>query len=111
MTYKEILQKEHNYINSIGGYSHLTEFNQIINDIQREKIRAYYKENKTCYLCKINDRKFTKYAGQKIYNFEYNYILPKKSKKIKSLLKKETLEYKKIFDAIEEEGGICLTWV
>lgn len=108
------------------------EFDKSINDISRAMIIAYQQEHGCCYLGKVNlyedgsddpDYHFTLYTGQKIYNFEFDLVLPCEDEELRLLIVAHNNTHKKvmekmfmdnitkIFNRLHEIGGISLTWV
>lgn len=103
-----------------------TEFDKSINDTSRDTIEAMYHEKGECWLGNINlyDRHeipftLTEYTlDTKIYNFSYDFILPKHSPEIEKMIndrfnKTQKNLYKNgadIIDAILKLGGVLLTW-
>ena len=116
-TLEEVKKIEKDYIESIGGFYNLTEFNQKINDIQRELIKAFKKEYGKCYIYNINRNEIVKhYEGEKVYNFGGDFILSENSQELVELIKQnrqkcsmKTID--KIYDYVELKKGICLKWV
>lgn len=126
----EVLEKEIGYVQQRGGYWGLTEFDQGINDIQREKIKAFKNVNNQCYLGKINfynvDREnidsidiLIPYEDQTVYNFEYDFYVNCYDEELVTMIKAYNKETKaseikiRIEDIIKkiEANGSCLTWV
>lgn len=81
----EIARRETGLFNLYGG--HIPEANAELNDLQREKIAAIYEGNGNAYIGKINyystdrealtvDTVFTEYTGQKVFNFDADFIVP-----------------------------------
>ena len=111
---------------SEGGTS---EFDMSINDISRAKIEEASKIWPEVYLGKVNlygdERQKTyemvKYTGQKVYNFEYSFIVPVKDPELekmidnrdKSVYTGTSADYimiKEIHAKMESIGGINLIW-
>lgn len=111
-----------------GGSS---EFDTTINGISRAMIVAYHKKHGKCFLGKINDYDqyganpqivFTPYTGQKIYNFEYAFVIAEEDEELRRMLKehntpkgkldsKATMELiEKIIARISDLGGEFLSW-
>lgn len=119
-----ILKKEGEYVKQHGG---LTEADFSINDIQREKITAYQKQHPNMHVGLINRHDRTrnflqKYAGEKVYNFGWDFIIPQHDTELlKLLLAREQAAYtgtkedverlKPIWAKIEQLGGLYLLWV
>lgn len=122
---KEI-QDEINQYFLHGGPS---EFERRLNELNRFLIEAFAKEKGEAWLGRVNryeeDRGkpyLVKYEGQKVYNFEYTFIVPCHDKELITLIKeREGAEYTgtcedaprvtKILDRIKELGGASLVWV
>jgi len=108
-----------------GGTS---EFDKSINDISRATIIAMKREYGQCYMLNINrypenkgQRYITKYTGQKIYNFEYTFIMPVYDSELKNMLIKHAKNsgfkegklmsnIKILVDRIYKNNGIALAW-
>ena len=114
----------------MGGYP--TEFDTEINDITVEKIKMFAALNNNgsgCYLGKINRYSEDKgkpylvpYDGQRVFNFEYGFMLPVYDEKLAEMIRdREHAEYtgtkadfvliEAIMGRIQELGGIHLFWV
>ena len=109
-----------------GGAS---EFDMSINDISRQKIKAFKKQFGKCFLYKINIYRHeeinicTEYTEQKIYNFSADFCLSSKDETIIQMLEehnkpKEKFSSKitmdnieKIYDRVIVLKGILLSWV
>ena len=88
---------------------------------QIQKIKTYAKENKECYLGNINlysqrrEKQFTKYEGQKIYDYQFEFIVPKKDNELKKLIeawnKGWSVKTFEIYDKIKELNGLYFIWV
>lgn len=102
-----------------------------INDISRAIIHAFAHLHSQCYLGSINLRdkerqnsnyQFVPYTGQKIYNFQYEFVIPDFNEELLQLViehnrPKEIYDSKKNIDRIQEMikmietlGGINLLW-
>lgn len=110
-----------------GGSS---EFDQSINVISRAMIVAYHKKHGKCFLGKINDYDqhganpqivFTPYTGQKIYNFEYAFVIAEEDEELRRMLKQHNTAklydgksasqlINKITARINDLGGEFLSW-
>lgn len=111
-----------------GGAS---EFDTSINDISRAVIDRFKKEHDHCYLGKINDYdcdrnnpdiQFVEYTGQKIYNFQYAFVIPSDDQPLREMIrehnrKKKTFNSADTMELIEQItkrvcdlGGIHLHW-
>lgn len=111
-----------------GGCS---EFDKSINDISRATIDAILRNYEQCFLGKINlkeeDRnnliyRFTPYIGQKIYNFQYQFVVPCEDEELRSLIvqyntpdkildsKNKYRGLDRIYERIKEIGGVILFW-
>lgn len=135
MELKKVIEKENNFIFNHGGILSITEFDQELNAIQIEKIKAFANENEVCYLGKINiyDKNIrnnidnfdplVKYEGQRVYNFEYDFMINTHDEEIINLLreynrpeqnpsgKKIMGRIELIFKRIDDIKGICFNWV
>lgn len=111
---------------SEGGTS---EFDMSINDISRAKIEEASKVWPEVWLGKVNlygderakTYELVKYTGQKIYNFDYAFIVPVKDQELENLINsRDKSEYtgtnadsvwvKKIFNRMDEVNTIHLIW-
>jgi len=92
---EEIIKHENEYFRLCGG--HIPEANEEWNNIQREKIAAVYEYNGKAYIGKINyygeEREaltinsiFAEYAGQMIYNFEADFVVPNKNTELAEMI-------------------------
>ena len=105
------------YAVSQGGVLALKEADDIWNDLNREIIKLYAEINPGCQLG-LFDKTVTKpYTGQKIYNFDYNFIIPKLDENLKKLIENRLLAKNtgedpimEIHDKIEAIGGITFLW-
>ncbi len=121
---QEVLKREGDYIRQHGE---LTEADFSINDIQRDKVQAYWKLHPDAHIGLVNryDRKrnfLQKYNGEKVLNFEWEFIIPQHDTELlKLLLAREQATYtgtqadverlKPIWARIEQLGGLYLIWV
>jgi hypothetical protein len=121
---KELNHKENELFKYWGG--HIPEANGELNDLQREKINAVYKEHGAAYLGKINfdeneresmmlENVFKTYAGEMVYNFDADYVIPTINLNLAEMIvefnKKSSLGLiDKIHNLIDESGGAYLIW-
>ena len=119
---KNILEKENKYFNR--GFIPL-EYDQELNDLQREKIKTFYKQHKKIWLGNINsyqDKPVLKeYKGEKIYNFEYDFVIPVFDKQLIDMitdyqntkydLKVIAEKIDQIFNRVKKLNGLTLYWV
>jgi len=136
MTNQETMQKlvkgEIDIFRRAGGMgSWPSEFDTDMNVITQEKIKLFpeLNNNGQCYLGKINRYTEDKgkpylmpYDGQRVFNFEYGFMIPVYDEKLVELIRdREHAEYTgtkddfrritEITDRIQELGGIHLFWV
>ena len=136
MTNQETMQKlvkgEIDIFRRAGGMgSWPSEFDTDMNVITQEKIKLFpeLNNNGQCYLGKINRYTEDKgkpylmpYDGQRVFNFEYGFMIPVYDEKLVELIRdRERAEYigtkddfrriTEIMDRIQELGGIHLFWV
>ena len=118
---KELEQKENQiFVNAWqNGFFYPTEFDQELNDIQREKIKVYKKKWGRAYGVRINEGKPMEMIRGKAKNFSFDAIVPVRNKKLIELI----LEYRKadikesynlidkIVSLVEKLGGDILHWV
>jgi len=110
---------------SNGGRS---EFDTSINDISRAIIGRYREKHGQCYLGRINRREnsdeafLIPYTGQKVFNFQYDVLVPCRDEKLSDMLEKHNVR-KGFFDSdatwerittilerIKELDGTQLIW-
>lgn len=128
-TLKELNTASSNYLRKHWDNGGTSEFDQSINYISREKIKAFKREKGSCWLVKINRYAEDKgkpylveYTGQMVYNFEYAAIVKTKDEVLIKLLKKYNSPHKKysgkrvmsqikeITNRIADTGGVFLQW-
>ncbi len=121
---QEVLKREGDYIRQHGE---LTEADFSINDIQRDKVQAYWKLHPDTHVGLVNryDRKrnfLQKYNGEKVLNFEWEFIIPQHDAELLRLLqvreqatytgtKADVERLTPIWARIEQLGGLYLIWV
>jgi hypothetical protein len=107
---------------------HIPEANSELNDLQQEKIAAIYEKHGKAYIGKINhyddertaltaDTVFVEYTGQKVYNFEADFVVPAADSGLAELIVQwnkgfpTSLELiSKITGQINRIGGANLMW-
>jgi len=123
----EIKERENALFRSYNG--RIPEANEELNDMQREKIAAFYESQEKAYIGKINyhgkenetlteDTVFVEYTGQMIYNFEVDFIVPNVDAKLAEMIVRWNGKIqspkinlvKSIFGRIDRIGGLPLTW-
>lgn len=119
---QEIIKKENEYFKRYGGP---TEADFAINDIQREKIRAYHRMHPNTLVGLINKhgrKNFLQvYQGEKVLNFEWDFIIPQYDAELLKLLtereqapytgtKEDAVRIDKIYERIKQSGGLYLYW-
>ena len=128
-TLEEVIKKENRYIRSHGGVWSLTEFDQGINDIQRDKITAFKKKYGKCYLGKVNYYSeervnidnieiLTEYTGQDIYNSEYAFCISIYDETLVELIRDYNHDNPKnvlnvvthIFNRVDKLEGLVFVW-
>jgi len=123
MYLQSIIQKENEYFKTYGGP---TEADFSINDIQREKIQAFYQQHPNTHVGKINRTErvgspIEKYTSQKVFNFQYDFIIPQHDPELERLLlereqatytgtKEDTVRLDKIYVRVKQLGGNYLYW-
>uniref|UniRef100_A0A6M3IM13 Uncharacterized protein n=1 Tax=viral metagenome TaxID=1070528 RepID=A0A6M3IM13_9ZZZZ len=134
-TMQQLIKDELDIFRRAGGMgSWPSEFDQDMNDITIEKIKTFAALNNNglgsyCYLGKINRYSedegkpyLVPYDGQRVFNFEYGFMLPVYDEKLVELIRdREHAEYTgtkedyrritEIMDRIQELGGIHLFWI
>jgi len=106
----------------------IPEANNELNNLQREKINVVYSEHNLAYIGKINfhgnereslllENVFKTYTGEKVYNFEADYVIPINDPAIAKMIVEwnsspptSTNLIEQITNRIEELGGANLTW-
>lgn len=125
----DLIQRENELFCSYGG--HITEADERWNALQRSKIAAFYEINLNAYIGKINrygaerdtltiDTVFSEYTGQRVYNFDANFIVPTADHELAEMIvswnSKNNAQptnpnlVDKINKRIEEIGGLILLW-
>ena len=97
----DLHNKQMAYIKKIGGFDNLKEADDYYNDLNRSIISAFFEENgEVAYIGKLNmyakqmnevkaeSDVYKQYNGEKVYNFEYDYIIPRKDSVLDVLIKK-----------------------
>lgn len=123
-TLEQCIKNANNYF-SVHGQP--TEYDKSINDTSRETIEAMHHENGECWLGKINlydedpkPFKLIQWKGEKVYNFEYAFILPKQDTEIETMINdranapynaiEDIKRINKIMARVGELNGILLYW-
>ena len=111
----DALDAQHNYLLCWGGPN---EADHSLNDISQVIIRALADEHDGCaYLGKINKTSLTRYVGQPIFNFEYNFCVPTEDPTLLELLAQWQREpgrldlFDSIWIQVKALGGQWLLWV
>lgn len=130
MTVQELKRKQLNHIAEIGGYWQLQEADDVHNDLNRDIIEAFRQEHEKAFIGLVNlpdevlkalreNQTVSIYeecVGQTIYNFGCDFIVPDADAKLGSLIKQWNMDGKdgslmdKIFDRIEQLGGVNFIW-
>lgn len=129
MTELKQTQQEHfAYIASIGGYSHLTEADDVHNGLNQKLIKAFKSTYGTAYLGRINfcgeqreellagkRSPIDEYVGQKIYNFSCDFVVPTKDKILENLIREwnktaSVTVLDAIYARVEAFDGTILLW-
>jgi len=122
-----IVERENALYKRWGG--NIPEANAELNDLQREKINAFYSESGTVYIGKINfydderkalkaEKVFTLHNGGEVYNFAADYIIPVPDNNLAEMIVEWNSDgvpnslklIEKITQRIDEIGGIHLMW-
>ena len=123
----EINKRENKHIARCGGVLSVLETDDILNDLQREKICAIYEAHGKAYMGKVNyhgvehkaltqETAYTEYTGQEVYNFDADYVVPVKDAGLAEMIVGWNADgptaglIDRIFNRIEEIGGIYLHW-
>ena len=128
---EELYSLESDYILRHWANGGRSEFDMSINSISRAIIEKYNERHGNCFLGAINQHKFLekgetatliKYSGQKVFNFEFDIVVPCFDKKLIDLLTEhntpqDSFDSQKTFRLIEaitskiqEIGGHQLFW-
>lgn len=111
---KECKIKSGEYLRLYDGFP--TEYDMSCNDISRDTITAMKKECGSCFLGKINlsegDKPLTEYTGQKIYNFQCDFIIPVHNTEIEQMIinDRTNIKVKDIIDRVYDVDGTVLIW-
>jgi len=77
----QLLMKRTEFVRSHGGYWEMTEFDQGINDINREIIAEFYSLYPDAWVGNINQNNnqpiMQKYNNECVYNFGWDFIIDK----------------------------------
>jgi hypothetical protein len=120
-TLDRLIEEENSYFAN-GNWP--TEFDQGLNDIQRQKIEVFKEKYGQCWLGRIN-KKFDdnnhlkEYEGEKVYNFGADFIIPKYDEKLELMIQSYLSNSHEsafsnindIFGYVHRIGGISFFWV
>ena len=105
------------YAASRGGILSLREADDTWNNFNREIIKEYAKVYPNCRLGSYNKAETVSYTGQKIYNFDYDFIISEPDEELKNLIEKRLFKgytdmasIMKIQNRIEAKNGEILIW-
>lgn len=108
---------QNSYASSIGGLAELKEADDTWNEYNVEIIKEFAKLHPNCMLGKFNESKFTPYTGQRIYNFDCDFIVPAEDAELQRLLKNrndkgytDLSSVMKIQSRIKGTGGMVFIW-
>jgi len=92
-TLETLLDTRLNFIQSHGGHWEVNEFDQDLNDINRDIITEYYKNNPDCWVGNINKYSkdqimMKKYEGEFVCNFEWVFIVSQFDQELLDLIEK-----------------------
>lgn len=109
------------YSDGTRAYDPPTEFDDGLNDLTRQKISCFCKENPQAWLGSINARNsdnpiIEQYTGGLVYNFGADFIVPVYDETLVSMItqwrqKAEIKLLDKIQNRIKQIGGLYLHWV
>ena len=126
--FAKVEQRETALIRSFGGLQHIKEANESLNDLQRKKIHAIYKDYGKAYIGKINfydaarenlstDSVYVEYTGQLVYNFEASFVVPEPDNALAELIVRwntkgqvSLLLIEQMTNRIHAIGGANLLW-
>ena len=106
-TLAELQEEQDRYAATFGGYGGILEADDKVNANSAEQIKAYRREKGAAYLVKVYEG-ITEYTGQRIYNFDCNYVIPTNDAEVERLCKEGNME--KLEKRVDKLGGICLVW-
>ena len=106
-TLAELQREQDEYAAGFGGYAGIMEADDKVNANSAEQIKAYRREKGAAYLVKVYGG-ITEYTGQRIYNFDCNYVIPTDDAETARLCKEGNM--KELEKRVDELGGICLVW-
>ena len=126
MTIAELERETTEYLQLHEGMPN--EFDQSINGISRKKIDAMKNQYGSAFLGKVTRYAEDKgkpylceYLGQKVFNFEYGFVIPEYDEELIRLIKerefspyegtkKDAVLVARIMLRIERLNGVCLFW-
>lgn len=121
----QLLTKRSEFIRSRGGYWEMNEFDQGINDINREIIAVFYELYPDAWVGNVNQYEnnnqpiMKKYSGEFIHNFEWDFIIDKYSidltDRIIAYNKAKTMQEADIllthvYSMLPKRNSITFTW-
>ena len=130
--FEELQQAEMAHIRAVGGILHLPEADDVLNDLNREKLKALKEMHGHLYLGKINihdaakrerivdgaEDVYEELLEQPLYNFCCDFAVPVKDKCLSDLIRAWNAKHaipgmkdvQKITERVEQLGGINLFW-
>lgn len=129
-TVAEIKNSLNKHVLSLGqwGWLGVGENDTFLNDSNRALIDAFKREHGAAFVGKINinndqrraaiangtESPYTEYAGQLVYNFGCDFVVPVEDRKLEEMLraycKDGAYNAETIIDRIEQIGGEYLIW-
>ncbi|WP_165044908.1 hypothetical protein [Dysgonomonas sp. ZJ709] len=100
-TYEELQLLAYEYIRKHRNTGGTSEFDHSINDISRASIVKFKELHGSCFLGEINhyecdrrnpDIKLIEFEGQKIFNFDYGFMLPSNDEEVIRLINEHNKE-------------------
>ncbi len=120
---EDIIALETQYIQRFGNIISIPEADSYWNDLQRRKIETFHDKYGEAWLGEINRTKehgdtwLVSFKGQKIFNFEYTFVIPKYDMRLLAMLQyhnrasQKMKDVAKLTDYIYSIDGKFLIWV
>lgn len=109
----ELKYMQYLYAASQGGILGLREADDTWNNFNREIIKEYAKVYPNCRLGSYNKTETVPYTGQKIYNFDYDFIISEPDEELKNIIEEgyaDICSIERIQNRIETKNGEILIW-
>ena len=128
----QLMKAEMEHIRSVGGILNLPEADSVLNDLNREKLKALKELHGHLYLGRINihdtaqrlrvvegtEDVYEEMLDQPLYNFCCDFAVPVKDKILSDLIRAWNARFtipgmkdaQKITERVEQLGGVNLIW-